>query len=236
MAIMKTIGVPTKRSGISFVKCVLLIACVVVGGQSSRGDSLEVSNLVSQIATFAEYDESGKLISMEISSRYHNERNIKLVSEIPSLKELIFRGNSGSNAVPLTPAVMGYVTGMTNLTKLSLACFISNRLKDGVLNEVSKMRQLENLTLFYSEAPKEEYSGLTNLVNLTKLRIICSTNFGDAELQLLTNLTKLRELELEDNSVTSNGTNLLKNLKSLTNVVFEPRQPRTFQNQLQRQP
>jgi hypothetical protein len=47
-------------------------------------------------------------------------------------------------------------------------------------------------------------------------------NFGDEQLSLVTNLTNLRSLELKADALSSEATNLLAGMRTLTNILIKP--------------
>jgi len=90
----------------------------------------------------------------------------------------------------------------------------------------SRLTRLSTLCLVAAPQEKQNYAALTNLQNLVALHVSYDTNFGDAELSMLTNLPKLQSLDLFWDGVTRNGTNvLLSRMSSLTNAMVQFRKP-----------
>ena len=87
------------------------------------------------------------------------------------------------------------------------------------------MKELRQLGLVAAYPPAGEYFGLTNLHNLVELRVAHCTNFGDSEVSLLTNLPALKSLTLYSDGISREGTNVLRNMIGLTNVVVKVGRP-----------
>jgi hypothetical protein len=110
---------------------------------------------------------------------------------------------------------------MTNLSALRIACLAFEPDKNlQFLEDVSQLKQLRSLYLVCASQKKQEYFALTNLQNLTTLLVAYDTNFGNAELSLLTNLPNLKRVDLYADGVTPQGTNVLSQMPGLTNVTI----------------
>jgi hypothetical protein len=216
----------TQRIVWLFVEFLLLIQCLAFGGESNGSVSLGASNLVKQIA--AEFpnmvtrDTNGVLIGLSIPSKYNDDRSLRLISEIQSIRRLRILGTPSAHASPLTPVGIEHLQRMGNLVSLEFACFQKSGLNVGVLRSASSISQLQEFQLYFSEAPPDDYVFLSNMVKLTSLSLDSCSNFGDKQLQTVTNLTRLTQLILINTDVTSNGTNILKQLPSLTNLYVRP--------------
>lgn len=73
--------------------------------------------------------------------------------------------------------------------------------------------------------PASEYNSITNLQDLVELHVAYCTNFTDQQLALITNLPNLRSIELRADALSSQATNILSGMGTLTNVVIKPSRP-----------
>ena len=169
-------------------------------------------------------DTNGALVSLLLASKYNDAQSLDLISKCDSLRELTIRGTPITNKFGLTEIGIASLGRLSNLTTLRLSCFPKTGLDRGVLRGISKMQQLRYLELYYTIAPTDEYAQLTNMLNLSHLRLVACSNFGDRELRFLTNLIHLEDLELIGTGVSVLGTNELRGLHSITNVHLESRE------------
>ena len=162
-------------------------------------------------------DSTGHVVSLALPQGWANDNNLRLVSRIDSLQLLELAPTRRAE-----PTQLGIVSlaRRTNLVSLNLVC--SGPLPEGVLRSVCSLNRLRSLSLAADYPPVSEYDSITNLQNLTELHVNCCTNFGDAQLTLITNLPNLRSLELRADALSSQATNVLFGMKTLTNLVIEP--------------
>lgn len=113
-----------------------------------------------------------------------------------------------------------YLGKLTNLVTLRVACVAPKpALKNGVFEEICNLTGLKTLSLVAAYPERSEYVALTNLQTLAELNVSYATNFGDAELCLLTNLVNLRKLSISADAVSREGTNVLSRMQRLTNAT-----------------
>jgi hypothetical protein len=148
-----------------------------------------------------------------------------LIGEFKSITNLNLNGLTTTNSQTLTPAGVDQLSALPNLAKLSLVCFQERGLNPGVLESVSRLRQVRDLQLYYANAPPAEYASLSKMSNLTSLSVQNGVTFGNHELLALTNLPGLARLELIDTGVKSEATNVLVAVGTLTSFRFKPRGP-----------
>jgi hypothetical protein len=164
-------------------------------------------------------DGQGQVVSLALRSRNATDQNLSLVSTLSRLQELTITGR-GWPSNRWTLDGLSQLKRMTNLSTLGIGCLSPQPDKNPqFLHEVSRLQQLRSLSLVCASQETQEYSALTNLQNLTTLHISYDTNFGNAELSLLTNLPSLKSIDLYGASVTPKGTNVLSQMPGLTNVT-----------------
>ena len=177
-------------------------------------------------------DSAGRVYQVTLCSRWANDHNLKLLGNLDSLRGLIispsiYEGNlragndfGGDRFEILTEQGFAALGSNTNMSSLHLICM--GDLPQNMFRQVCSLIQLRELEVGASRPPAAEYSCITNLQNLTVLRVHNCPNFTDQELSHLTNLTKLKSLAIQYNGLTSGSTNLLRDMPSLTNIVFTP--------------
>lgn len=94
-------------------------------------------------------------------------------------------------------------------------------LNPGVFKEITMLRSLRLLELVAADAPKSEYPMITNMTELAVLGISHAPNFGVEEATAITNLTRLRSLELDWTRAPAKTTNVFRSLTELTNLSVE---------------
>ena len=223
-----------KIAGISFAAIVLIGATLFttqtsLGGDESTTPSKSAQDLIKTLeamrASLVTRDTNGAIVGLYLPCDHFTATEVSAISELHSLKALTLVGWSGSWALYKSPARIAGLDKLTNLVTLNFRCFTKNGLEPGVLNQVSKMTQLRELSLYYSPPPAEDYYLLTNLVNLRMLGIFPDKNFGDKELFAVRNLTNLNDLRLIDTEVTREGTKFLSFRRNLTNLVIRYKEP-----------
>jgi len=164
-------------------------------------------------------DREGRVVGLALRSTNANDQNLSLVSTLQSLKELTIQGRGWPTSNRWTLEGISSLERMTNLTTLRILCQSVPENNVQFLPAFSRLTRLS--TLYFVAAPQEKqnYTALTNLQNLVALHVSYDTNFGDAELSMLTNLPKLQSLDLFWDGVTRNGTNALSRMSSLTNAM-----------------
>ena len=175
-------------------------------------------------------DSAGLVYQVTLRSRWANDHNLKLLGNLDSLRGLmIVSGNYEGGATNdfrghdfeiLTEQGFAALGRNTNLISLHLIC--KGHLPKNMFREICTLIQLRELRVVASPPPAAEYSCITNLQNLAVLLVNNCPNFTAQELSHLTNLTKLKSLTLQYDNLTSGSTNLLRDMPSLTNVVFMP--------------
>jgi hypothetical protein len=176
-----------------------------------------------------ERDKYGHVISLSLRHTNANDRALSLVSTIPSIQELSIVGRGSPTNNGWTAEGVSHLKRMTNLATLRIACLaIDPDLNADFLPEVSRIAGLKSLSLVAAPQKQRDYAALTNLCNLTTLKVWYVTNFGDAELALLTNLPNLTHLELVFDCVTREGTNVISRMPRLTNFTVKFEQGRFY--------
>jgi hypothetical protein len=171
-------------------------------------------------------DGSGNVVSVALRWTNANDRALVLVSSLDSLQELRIQGPGRPETGEWTREGISCLGRLTNLVTLRVACIATKpALKDGVFEEICNLRGLRTLSLVAAYPQRSEYVALTNLQNLAELRVSYATNFGDAELCLLTNLANLRSLLIHFDAVSREGTNVLSRVQRLTNTTVKIRRP-----------
>jgi hypothetical protein len=226
--------VSSRIAGISFAAVVLIGAAlftaqISLGGDESTTPSKSAQDLIKTLegmdARLVTRDTNGTVVALSVPCDHFTEAEVSATSELHSLKKLTLIGWSGNWALYKSPARVANLDELTNLVTLNFRCFTKNGLEPGVLNQVSKMTQLRELSLYYSRPPTDEYYSITNLINLRVLRIFPDEKFGDKELLVIRSLTNLNELRLDDTGVTRVGTKFLSFRRNLTNLVIRYKDP-----------
>ena len=176
-----------------------------------------------------ERDSSGNVISLALRQTNANDRALFLASNIGSLRELIIQGRGRPDTGEWTRKGTACLNNLINLESLRILCVAPYpALQDGVFNEICNLKGLRSLSLVAACPERAEYRALTNLQNLSELRVSYATNFGDAELASLTNLVKLSSLYISFDAVSPAGTNVLAHMKRLTNATVRISKPTQF--------
>lgn len=166
-------------------------------------------------------DDNGQVRSLTLPESRVNDEALVLASGIPSIRELRVRGRARAvNGFEPTQKWFAALVGMTNLVSLRVDCM--GEMDGGMFREITKLKSLHALSLYGAFPRREEYAGLTNLQGLLELHVSYCTNFGDAELVVLTNLTHLRSISLYATAVSSNAPKIVGQMKGVTNVVIRP--------------
>jgi len=182
--------------------------------------------LVKEIEQGSRYDVTrdsrGNVVALRLLREWVTDWNLTLVSEIGSLKEVSLVTSKTND---LSGRGISSLSRLTNLVSVQVNC--GGSLPKGVFREVCNLRRLQHLGLAGAYPPAEEYTSITNLNNLTDLRVVACTNFTDKELNYLTNLVNLRSLVLYYDGISKEGTNVLQTMNGLTNVIvkLDPRIP-----------
>ena len=190
-------------------------------GRQSADARLLVGTIADQFPALVSRDTNGHVIALGLPSQYKDAHSISLICEIPSLRKLKIYGTPWVGTPVLTEASAKLLTRMTNVTSLSFDCF-QQGLKKGVLVHASSMKQLEEFRLYFSDAPPGDYKYLKSMTNLTTLSIQWCKGFGDQQATVLTNLPRLRTLQLVATGLSPEGTNVLSACHALTNIWFAP--------------
>jgi hypothetical protein len=209
-----------------------LICCTaIVFGQSGKrleaNENLSKSSTLAEVRKFisdveaqslpeVEHDGEGWPRSLTLRGRYACDRSLVLASYASSLRSLTIQGTNTATAC--TERGVASLETLTNLTTLKILC--TGPLQAGFFKGICQLRNLRELQLTAALPPSQEYLCLSKLNELRRLGIAHCTNFGDVEVGVLTNLTKLEALELVKNRVSYRGTNVLKSLPHLRDVVF----------------
>jgi hypothetical protein len=173
-------------------------------------------------------DGEGRVVFLALRSTNATDKNLSLVSTLQSLQELTIQGRGWPASNRWSLEGISYLEKLTNLTTLRILCqAVPPEINVQFLPEVSRLTKLRNLYLVAAPQEKQNYTSLTNLQNLVALHVSYDTNFGDAELSLLTNMPNLRNVDLFWNAVTPEGTNVLSRMSVLTNGTVRFR-TRTF--------
>ena len=189
-------------------------------GSVTRKES-ELNSLLKQLeeSDDLQKDREGLVIGLALHSTNANDQNLSLVSTLQSLNELTIQGRGWPASNRWTLEGISSLERMTNLTTLRILCQSVPELNVQFLPAFSRLTRLSTLYLVAAPQEKQNYAALTNLQNLVALHVSYDTNFGDAELSMLTNLPKLQSLDLFWDGVTRNGTNALSRMSSLTNAT-----------------
>ena len=171
-----------------------------------------------------ERDGNGDVISVALRWTNSNNRALFLVSTLGSLQQLAILGRGIPDE--WTQEGISCLGKLTNLVTLRVACVAPKpALKAGTFQEICNLRGLKSLSLVAACPERSEYVALTNLQGLAELNVSYATNFGDAELCLLTNLVNLRNLSICYDAVSRQGTNVLSRMQRLTNATVRIRTP-----------
>jgi peroxiredoxin/Leucine-rich repeat (LRR) protein len=138
--------------------------------------------------------------------RGSTNRNLSYVSQIKSLKRLIFATNRISNA-----AIKRYIPKMTNLEYLVL---YSGTMNDDCLECLAELPNLRELSLRYGNFTD---TGLFNIKDIRSIKSLDLINLPitDKGLEYISNMTQLEDLNLYKTRITDSGLVHLKSLKSL---------------------
>lgn len=162
-------------------------------------------------------DPSGNVVSLTLRQGWANDYNLTLISGLNSLQRLVLVLSRRAEPTEHGLASLGT---LTNLVSLHLSC--SGPLQAGFFRAACTLKRLRCLDLYAACPPAAEYKSLTNLQLLAELRVSYCPNFGDEQLSLVTNLTNLRSLELKADALSSEATNLLAGMRTLTNILIKP--------------
>lgn len=195
------------------------------GAELTQSTNQELAALLRRLeegrnAGDVERDASGNVISVALRWTNANNRALFLVSTLDSLQQLMIQGRERPETGEWTREGISFLGKLTNLMTLRVACLgMKPLLKDGVFEEICNLTGLQTLSLVAAYPERSEYAALTNLQNLAELNVSYATNFGDAELCLLTNLVNLRKLYISADAVSREGTNVLSRMQRLTNAT-----------------
>jgi len=165
-------------------------------------------------------DHGGNLAFVRLRQGSANDRNLMLVSAVGPLSSLALEP---TYRVQPTQAGIVALANLTNLVTLHVAC--SGPMEDGVFRAICNLNHLRTLRLTAAYPPRSsEYNSITNLQDLAELHVAYCTNFTDQQLALITNLPNLRSVELRADALSSQATNILSGMGTLTNVVIKPSQ------------
>jgi hypothetical protein len=214
------------HSRLSAVVCAWCVAVLSVArGENvipSAAEDKELDHLLERLATNdrrnVERDSDGNVISVFLRGGLANDENVQAIARLKSIRTLRMQGRA--QAGELTAKGIAPLAQLTNMTVLSIACI--GELTPGVFREVCTLRGLNALQLTATYAPPSEYACITNLPNLSSLYVSYCTNFGDGELASLTNLPQLKDLTLDSIAVSKRATNILNQMKRLTNITIWP--------------
>jgi hypothetical protein len=165
-----------------------------------------------------EHDVQGKVVSLTLRRTHATDQGLVYASLLDSLRSLAIHGRPLPSDYSESAAAS--LRNLINLVSLKVLC--TGPLQPGFFRELCALRNLRELQLTDATPPKEEYSYLARLSRLERLGLASCTNFGDTELTVVTNLANLRSLKLIANGVTQQGTNVLRGMQGLTNLVFIP--------------
>ena len=205
---------------------VLLIQHVTNGEGGTNGEYRAGMEIVSRISHeypgIVSNNTSGLVVSLDIPSRYADDKSLRLISKIESIRNLKLFGKIGSGIAPtFTSQGISYLRNMRNLTNLGFACFSPMELPPEIMRNAANITQLQKVILYHAQPPAEEYHFITNMINLKSLEVIDCTKFGDEELWFVSNLPSLTGLTLIYTGVSSSGSNALNSMASITNFYFK---------------
>jgi hypothetical protein len=210
----------------------VVISCIAgereIGNRAKDGrvsqTAIELVNRIEKaFPDLVSRNSNGMPESLELPSEHIDAQSLALVSEFDTIHTLKLNGLPGTNAAGLSSKGIACLAEMHNLRSLALRCFPARGLNRGVFESISRLTQVRKLTLYSAAPPREEYVCITNMAQLSSVRILWCTNFGDDELRWVTNLAHLGELVLMGTSVSPSGTNILRHAGSVTNVVVKMR-------------
>lgn len=159
------------------------------------------------------YDSNGVIEGLELQSKFGTDRDLRLLSNIKSIRYLHIGGGAlSTNAIP---ALVEY----PNLTGLGLVCCGGPRLDLGP--QLPSLTNLQSLYLAQSTYQPNDAVYLARMTNLTALVIAGYVPQPQVELPPLTNLVNLRTFALYglDDWINKVNTNMFSTLKKLTNFV-----------------
>jgi hypothetical protein len=159
----------------------------------------------------------GEIISLELWGERATDLSLVMASRVVSLGSLTVGGSQATNCTAVGASAL---RSFTNLATVKLLC--AGNLKPGFFKEICQLQRLRKVQITQASPPVEEYACMAKLYQLEELGIAHCTNFGNAQLTVITNLTNLKSLELVANSVTPDGTNVLGTMRGLRVLRFFP--------------
>ena len=162
-------------------------------------------------------DAAGRVVALTLRQGFANESNLFLVSTLHSLQRLSML--TSRRAQPSESSISSLID-LTNLNTITFNC--GGQLPGGVFRATCSLKGLQNLGLDGAYPPAAEYAAVTNLQELVGLRVTYCTNFSDQQLSFLTNLPKLKSIELWADSLSASAPNYFATLKKVTNFITRP--------------
>lgn len=164
-----------------------------------------------------ERDSAGNVVFVALRQGWASDHNLTLLSTMDTVRRVVLVPSR--KAEPSEHGIAS-LAKLTNLVSLNLNC--GSFLKAGVFRSTCNLKGLRCLGLYGACPPVDEYNSLTNLQGLAELHVAYCTNFTDQQLMLVTNLPNLRTIELRADGLSTQATNILAGMRTLTNVVIKP--------------
>lgn len=155
----------------------------------------------------------GVPISLILSHSMLNDQNIHLLSGVLSIHKIVLISSPKST---ITLHGVEELVAMTNVLSLTMECF--KALPNNYISAVSKMKQLRSIGLIGNDAPILEYQYISKMTNLEEIVILYSENYGDAQLADLRSLPLLRKVRIKSKQLSRDCVAILSDFPSLTNA------------------
>ena len=176
--------------------------CLIIGsapgsvfcGDAERAESVLIT-IEKAWPTNVVHASDGCVIGLTVPFRFMSQETLNSISTLPDLRQLYLYATSDS----LSAAGIAQLRSLNHLTNLTIAC--ARVVPDGVIDELTKLKSLQSLTLSNTGMSSRQFLALTNIVSLQELTIVGSGEFGDKELQSLGTLPDLTTLTLRMTAV-----------------------------------
>lgn len=190
------------------------------GGGSGEPGNASLTELLSKLeqgpSMDLRRDRNGNVVDLTLRQEHAQDKNLRLISRAGTIRSLRIQGRSQLGGV--TREGVRSLAQLTNLVTLRVCCL--GEMQAELFEEICRLKGLQYLGLASAYPPESAYGALTNLQALSELHVTYCTNFGDRQLRLLTNMLHLKSLTIDSGGITEQGTNFLRQLRSLENVVL----------------
>jgi hypothetical protein len=199
------------------VSTAILLLGLVVNAQSSNSFE-SLADLLMGLERYSDgryiRKENGKVVEVYLLGDFLTKSNLVLLAGSETLNEVRLQGS------PMSREEVDCLAAVPHLTAVGLSC-AWDRLEPGAFADLCNNKKLKKLLIGGVAPPEKEFNAITNLVNLTEVRISYCHTFTERQLLLMQKLPRLQSLYLYDTAISNVDTNVIKGCSALTNFVFK---------------